>query len=85
MDFLWIATRPAFTLFFLGQMVWTVVLTKTLVGAHSPHVSLEDNAVADGGQQVVEVELVFVVAGIPAMLLPRFHQSFPKPDNDNKR
>lgn len=42
-------------------------------------VSLEDDAVADGGQQIVEVELVFVVAGIPAMLLPKFHQSFSKP------
>lgn len=63
----------------------TVVLTINFVGADSPRVSLEDNAVADGGQQVVEVELVLVVARIPAMLLPRFHQSFPKPDDDNKR
>lgn len=63
----------------------TVVLTINFVGANSPHVSLEDNAVADGGQQVVEVELVFVVAGIPATLLPRLHQSFPKPDDDDKR
>lgn len=70
---------------FLGQIGQTVVLTINFVGAHSPHVSLEDNAVADGGQQVVEVELVFVVAGIPATLLPRLHQSFPKPDDDNKR
>lgn len=73
------ASLHSFFSFFKGK--WSV-LTKTLVGAHSPHVSLEDNAVADGGQQVVEVELVLVVARIPAMLLPRFHQSFAKPDND---
>lgn len=42
-------------------------------------ISLEDDAVADGGQQIVEVELVFVVARIPAMLLPKFHQRFSKP------
>lgn len=41
--------------------------------------SLEDDAVADGGQQIVEVEFVFVVARIPATLLPKFHQSFSKP------
>lgn len=42
-------------------------------------VSLEDDAVADGGQQIVEVELVPVVSHIPAMLLPKLHQSFSKP------
>lgn len=40
---------------------------------------LEDDAVADGGQQIVEVELIFAVAQIPAMLLSKFHQSFTKP------
>lgn len=40
---------------------------------------LEDDAVADGGQQIVEVELVVVVGRIPAALLPRLHQSFSKP------
>lgn len=40
---------------------------------------LEDDAVADGGQQIVEVELIFAVAQIPAMLLSEFHQSFTKP------
>lgn len=51
----------------------------------SARVSLEDDAVADGGQQVVEVELVLLVARIPAMLLPRFHQSFSKPDQDHRQ
>lgn len=55
------------------------VLKKSCVGAHSPHISLEDDAVADGGQQIVEVELMFVVGGIPAVLLPRFHQCLSKP------
>lgn len=45
---------------------------------HSDIISLEDDAVADGGQQVVEVVLVFVVTRIPAMLLPKFHQGFSK-------
>lgn len=61
-----------------------LLFKKHFVGAHCAHVSLEDDAVADGGQQVVEVELVFVVGGISAMLLPRFHQSFPKPDDGNR-
>lgn len=42
---------------------------------------LQDDAVADGSQQVVEVELVFVVVWISAMLFPKFNQSFPKPKN----
>lgn len=40
---------------------------------------LEDDAVADGGQQIVEVELAYVVARISAVLFPKVHQSFPKP------
>lgn len=48
-------------------------------GSFSAIILLEDDTVADGGQQIVEVELVFVVARIPAMLSPKFHQRFPKP------
>lgn len=54
-------------------------LTALSGAIHCAMISLEDDAVADGGQKIVEVELVFVVAQILAMLLPRFHQSFSKP------
>lgn len=36
-------------------------------------VLLEDDTVANGGQQIVEVELAFVVARFFAMLLPKVH------------
>lgn len=42
-------------------------------------VLLEDDAVADGGQQIVEVELAYVVAWIPAVFFPKLHQGFPEP------
>lgn len=46
---------------------------------------LEDDAVTDGGQQIVEVELAFAVARIPAMLFAKLHQSFPKPAGPKKK
>lgn len=47
---------------------------------YSDRILLEDDAVADGSQQVVEVELVFVVAWISAMTFSKFNQSLPKPE-----
>lgn len=54
--------------------------SEVILQHQSATVSLEDDAVADGGKQIVEVELVFVVAQISAMLPPKLHQSLSKPE-----